>query len=517
MVLIRSIATIGTMTLISRVLGFVRDVLIAALLGAGAGADAFFVAFKFPNLFRRLFAEGAFNLAFVPLYAGDLETEGPDSARAFAEQALSVLLWSLLVFVAAFEILMPWAMYVFAPGFAADPDKFSLAVILTRITFPYLLFISMVSLLAGVLNSHGRFAAAAATPILLNLFLIGAVLVLVPLMPSPGHALAWGVAGAGVAQFAWLYVHCVKAGVRLRLVRPRLTAKVKTLLKRMAPVAVGAGIYQLNLLIDTVIASLLPSGAISYLFFADRVTQLPLGVVGVAAGTALLPLLSRQLQAGEGSAALTSQNRALEFVFLLTLPAAVALFVIAGPIVTVLFERGAFDAMAAQATASALAVYALGLPAYVLVKALAPGYFARGDTATPIKVGALAMVVNLGLNLVLMGPFLHVGIAMATAVSSWLNAGLLALILFRRGHLRLDGQLKRRLPRMILASVLMGLGLYTAVGGLDGMLAGGEGARIAALVLLVGVGGVTYMVLAQLTGAARLKSLKALMRGDTAA
>lgn len=514
MALLRSIATVGGMTMISRILGFVRDILVAAVLGAGPVADAFFVSFKFPNLFRRLFAEGAFNLAFVPMYAGAHEAEGEAEARAFAEQAFSVLLFTLLVFTALVELFMPWIMRVLAPGFLATPEKFDLAVTLTRITFPYLLFISLVSLLAGVLNSLGRFAAAAATPIILNLCLIGAVLGLAPHMPTPGHALAWGVAGAGLVQFVWLYWHCVREGEVLRLRAPRLTEKVKTLMRRMVPVAIGAGIYQVNLVVDMIIASLLPSGSISFLFYADRVNQLPLGVVGVAVGTALLPLLSRHVRAERHEEAMGAQNRALEFTLLLTIPAAVALGVMGEPVIRVLFERGAFGAHEVTATGAALSVYAVGLPAYVLVKALAPGFFAREDTATPIKIGVLCMVVNVIFNLLLMGPFKHVGIAMATVISSWLNAVLMAWVLRRRGHLVLDDRFKARLPRQMLSAAGMGLVLVLAMGALQGPLMGGEVARIPALVVLVAGGLVTFGVLAHVFGAARLSEVKGLMRGS---
>ena len=514
--LARSIATVGGFTMLSRVFGFVRDILIAAILGAGLAADAFFVAFKFPNLFRRLFAEGAFNLAFVPIYAGLLEEDGRAAAQEFADQALAVLLWALLVFVAVIEISMPWAMMGFAPGFLGNPHKFQLAIDLTRITFPYLLFISLVSLMAGVLNSLGRFAAAAATPILLNICMIGSVLGLSQITETPGHALAWGVFAAGLVQFVWLYVHCGRAGVWLRLPRPRLTENVRLLIKRALPVAVGAGIYQINLLIDTVIASLLPDGSISYLFFADRVNQLPLGVVGVAVGTALLPLMSRQIRAGDEGAAQYSQNRALELSFLLTLPAAAALVVIAGPVISVLFERGAFGAADATATAAALAVYATGLPAYVLVKTLAPGYFARGDAATPVKISVAAMAVNLVLNLILMGPFQHVGIAMATAVSAWINAGLLAMVLRRRGQLEPDRRLLGRLPRTILAAAGMAALLVVAQGGLEGALAGGLVVRVAALAGLVAGGLAVFAILMVVLGAARIDDLKALARKDAA-
>ena len=513
MILLRSIATVGSLTMVSRIFGFVRDILVAAVLGAGMAADVFFVAFKFPNLFRRLFAEGAFSMAFVPLFAGLLEEKGEEEARKFADQALALLLWSLAMVVALIELGMPWAMKLFAPGFLDQPEKFALAIELTRITFPYLLFISLVSLMSGVLNSFGKFAAAAATPILLNICLIGAVLVYAPIAESPGHALAWGVFTAGIVQFVWLALHCRKAGYKVRLVIPRLNDNVRLLLRRALPVALGAGIYQINLLIDTIIASFLPEGSISYLFFADRVNQLPLGVVGVAVGTALLPLLSRQIRGGDHTAASNSQNRAVEFSFLLTLPAACALFVMAEPVVRVLFERGAFGPEQATATAAALAVYAIGLPAYVLVKALAPGFFARGDTATPVKIAVAAMVVNLVLNLILMGPFLHVGIAMATVVSSWLNASLMAYLLYRRGHLVADARLKSRLPRTVLASAGMGATLYFGMAELTPWLAGGEIERAAALAALVTAGLICFALLAQLSGAARLSDVRSLRHG----
>ena len=512
MALLRSVATVGSLTMVSRGFGFARDILIAASLGAGLLADVFFVAFKFPNLFRRLFAEGAFSMAFVPIFSGILEEKGEAAAKKFADQSLAVLLWSLLAFVIVIELSMPWAMRAFAPGFQDNPEKFNLAVELTRITFPYLLFISLVSLMAGVLNSLGRFAAAAATPILLNICLIGAVLVFASHSTTPAHALAWGVFGAGIVQFLWLLARCRAAGMSLSLSFPRLTDDTRLLLVRALPVALGAGIYQINLLIDTIIASLLPEGSISYLFFADRVNQLPLGVVGVAVGTALLPLLSRQISAEDTGAAANSQNRAVEFTLLLTLPAAFALAVLSGPMITVLFERGHFGPEQTIATAAALGIYAFGLPAYVLVKALAPGFFARGDTATPVKISIVALIVNLVLNLILMGPFLHVGIAMATVVSSWLNAGIMAFVLWRRGHFVPDGRLIGRLPRAAMASIGMAVVLYFSSGYLAAYLAGGEIERGLALAILVAGGLATFALLAQITGAARLADVKSIFK-----
>jgi len=508
------------MTLISRLLGFVRDVCVAWALGAGWMADVFFVAFKLPNLFRRLFAEGAFNLAFVPIFAGKLATEkdedGPLGARTFANQAQSGLLVVLLLFTIAIELTMPWVVALIAPGFVDEPEKYALAVELVRVTFPYLLFISLVALMAGILNSLGKFWAAAASPILLNLALIISVFALAPVTPSPAHALSWGVVAAGVVQLLWMMYHTARAGWSLMFVRPRLTEDVKRLLRRIAPVAVGAGIYQISLLIDTVIASMLVSGSISYLFYADRLVQLPLGVVGVAVGTALLPLLSRQIKAGETDAALDSQNRALEFALLLTLPATAALFVMPDTLVTVLFERGEFSAEATHKTAQALMVFALGLPAFVVVKALAPGYFAREDMSTPVKIGAFCVGVNIVLALALMGPLAHVGLAVATVVSQWLNVILLAVILMRRKLFHFDGRLLCRLWRMVsatavMAAVVMGLD-WLLFNEFKGWLGGGLMEDAAGLGLIVLGGLASYGGCAVALGATSLANVKKWMR-----
>ncbi len=498
--------------MLSRVLGFVRDVLIAAYLGAGPVADAFFVAFKIPNFFRRLFAEGAFNAAFVPSFAGLVATKGREAARAFAEDTLGVLLAVLLALVVAAEAGMPWLMSAAAPGFLGDPAKFQLAVDLTRITFPYLLFISLVSLQGGVLNSLERFAAVAATPIILNFCLIGALLGLTRLMPTAGHALAWGVALAGAAQFLWLAVALARAGLPLGLPRPRLTPQVRRLLKLMLPAALGSGVVQVNLLIDVVIASLLPTGAVSYLYYADRIYELPLGVIGIAIGTALLPLLARQVRRGEHDAALHTQNRALEAALLLTLPAAVALVVIAEPIIGVLFERGAFDRVAVAATAAALAAYALGLPAYVLIKVLTPCFYAREDTATPVKIAILAVIANTAIALALLRPLAYVGIALATAAAAWLNAALLARALARRADFAPDARLKRRLPRIVLASVMMGAALWLAARAVGPWLAGGLAVKAAALILLVALGVGVFAAAAQLLRAWDVRELAAQLR-----
>ena len=511
MALLRAITTVGGYTLGSRVLGFVRDVLTAAILGAGAVADAFFISQKIPNLFRHLFAEGAFNAAFVPQFAGLHEAHGDDAARRFGEQAMAVLIAVLLPIIVIGEIAMPILMIGFAPGFIDEPERFGLAVVMTRITFPYLLFISLVSLMGGVLNSLGRFAAAAATPMLLNICMIGAIVWLVPYTPTPGHALAWGVAISGVIQFVWLLAECGRAGMSLRLPWPRLTYDVKLMLRRVVPGAIGAGVYQVNVYIDMVIASALPLGSISYLYYADRITQLPLGVVGIAAGTALLPMLSRRLRAGDPAGALAQQNRALEFSLLLTLPAAAALMVIARPIVEVLFVRGAFNATAADATADALAIYSVGLPAYVLVKGLTPGFFAREDTTTPVKIAIAALFINLAVALSLIWPFKHLGIAAATATASWFNTAALSVILYRRGHFRIDARLARRAPRTLAASIGMAIVLWIGKDLLHDFMTRGTLDGLIGLTVLIAAGGGAFAILAFLLGAVDRNDLKRLV------
>ncbi len=509
--LTKAIATIGGWTVLSRITGLLREMLIARYLGAGMVADAFFVAFRFPNLFRSLFAEGAFNAAFVPLFAGKLEGEGREAARRFAEQCLAVLGWSVLAFVAVMEMAMPWAMYLLAPGFGDMPGKMALATELSRITFPYLLFISMVSLQSGVLNSLGRFAAAAGTPVLLNLTSMAMLVALAPYTRTPGHAMAWGVFASGVAQFSWLVFSVRRARMSLRPAWPRLTPEVRLMLRRVVPGAVGAGVYQVNLLINTVIASHVANGAVSYLNYADRVNQLPLGVVGIAIGTALLPLLSRQLRAGETAAALASQNRAMELGLLLTVPAALAFITLAHPIITVLFERGSFHSGDSRAVAGALTAFALGLPAYVLVKVLTPSFFARHDTRTPVKVAMLTVAVNIVLNLILMVPLKHVGMALSTAVAAWANVIVLARVLKQRGFFTIDARLKSRIPRIFAASLTMAAMLWAAGRAMAPWL-DAHGTRAAALAVLIILGAATYAAATLLTGAARPDELKAMLR-----
>jgi putative peptidoglycan lipid II flippase len=506
MSLLKNFATVGGATATSRILGFVRDIFVAAALGTGPVADAFFVAFRFPNLFRRLFAEGAFNSAFVPLYARTLEGEGEAEARKFGEEALSVLLTSLLVVTAIAEITMPLLMFVMAPGFSSDPEKFELTVFLTRIAFPYLALVSLVAFYSGVLNSRGRFAAAAFAPALLNVVLIAALLLVFwkgwDSHPLAGVVMSVGTVLGGIAQLGLVMFATHRAGAVIALRRPRLTPRVRRLIKLGVPGVVAGGITQINIVIGTMIASLAP-GAVSYLYYADRLYQLPLGIVGIAIGVVLLPDLSRQLRAGRDDLAGHSQNRAVEFAMALTLPSAVALFVMAEPIIEVLFQRGSFRPSDTIATAAALAAFAVGLPSFVLVKVFSPGFFAREDTRTPMWFAGISVAVNVVLSLALF-PFLsHVGIAIATAASGWVNALLLAVTLHRRGHFTADASLKRRLPLILLAALLMGVGLYVAMWALGPMLGHASFVvRASAVAILVVTGAVLFALFCQLTGAA---------------
>lgn len=510
MSLLRSVATIGGWTMMSRILGFTRDVLIANVVGAGMVADAFFIAFKFPNLFRRLFGEGAMNAAFVPLYAGRLETDGQQSARAFGGEVAAVLTLGMLVFTIVALAGMPWLMQVAAPGFVDDPEKFALTVALAQLTFPYLLFMVLCAQFSGMLNSVGRFAAAAAAPVLLNLVMI-TVLVLVSLdiLQMPGQAMAGGVAVAGAIQFLFLAYACHRAGIMIRLPRPRMTPGVKRLLVLMGPGVLGAGVVQINVMMGDILASFLREGSVSFLYYADRVNQLPLGVVGVAVGVALLPLLTRQLRAGDEDQALHSMNRALEISLVLTLPAAIALIAMPWPIINVLFERGAFTAETTLATSSALRAFAIGLPAYVLIKALSPGFFAREDTKTPVKVASVNVALNIALAIGLMQVLEHVGIALATAITAWVNVFVLAVILYRRGHFRLDARMKRVLPRLTVSAVAMGVALAYAAIELQPVMTGmAFPLRAGILAALVIGGAALYFGLAHVTGAAKLGELK---------
>ncbi|MCU0791058.1 MAG: murein biosynthesis integral membrane protein MurJ [Nitratireductor sp.] len=517
MSLLRSAATVGGLTLVSRVLGFLRDQLIAFTLGTGPIAEAFFVAQRFPNLFRALFAEGAFNNAFVPLFAKRVEGEGEAKARDFAIEVFSALLSWLLLFSAGAMMAMPFVIHIIAPGFRGDEEKFQLAVDLTRICFPYLLFMSLTALQSGVLNSLNRFTAAAAAPILLNIVMIASNAVAWFLgtgnSAATGYIFAWGIFAAGVAQYALLAIACRRAGMPLVPRWPRLTRDVKRVAALSVPGIVSGGVMQINLVVATMIATTI-DGAVAYLYYADRLYQLPLGVIGVAIGVVLLPDLSRKLRAGNAAGALTSQNRALELSMFLTLPAAVALMAIPAPIIHTVFEHGAFTRADTLAVAPAVLAFASGLPAFSLAKVFQPGFYAREDTRTPMNFALVSVAVNVAGSLILSHWLGHVGIALATSLAAWVNAGLLGFTLSRRGLFALDERCRRRLPRILAAALLMGGLLLGGAWLLRANYAEQAGFLAAAwgLLLLVTGGVLSFFAIAHVSGAMRLGEIKTMLK-----
>jgi putative peptidoglycan lipid II flippase len=500
MALIRSVATVGGLTLVSRVLGFVRDQLIAFTLGTGFVAQAFFIAQRFPNLFRTLFAEGAFNNAFVPQFARRIEADGKEEALSFAIDVFSALFAWLIVFSAIAMIAMPWLIYAIAPGFHFDQAKLDLTVMLTRICFPYLLFISLTALQSGVLNSLNRFTAAAAAPILLNLAMIGANVVAWWLgtgnSAETGVIFAWGVTISGIIQFTLLAIACQRAGMPLFPKWPRMTPGVRQVIRLSIPGIVSGGIMQINLLIATSLASTI-SGAVAYLYYAERLYQLPLGVIGVAVGVVLLPDLSRKLRAGDDAGALDSTNRALEFSLLMMIPAAVALIAIPVPILRTVFEHGAFTSADTRAVAPAIIAFAAGLPAFAMTKAFQPNFYAREDTKTPMRIALMSVAVNIAASLILSQVMGHVGIALATTLAAWANTLALGLTLQSRRYFTIDSAFRRNLPRILASSVAMGLALYAGAWLLSESFAsdGKVSAALLALVLLVGAGFLIYFAL----------------------
>ena len=514
MSLLKSAATVGGLTLVSRLLGFLRDQLIAFTLGTGLIAEAFFVAQRIPNLFRALFAEGAFNSAFVPQFARRIEGDGHDAAHKFAIEIFSALLAWLLIFSALAIIAMPWLMFVIAPGFSQEAQKLQLTIDLTRICFPYLLFMSLTALQSGVLNSLNRFTAAAAAPILLNIVMIvsniAAWFFNTGDSAATGYIFAWGVSIAGVAQYMLLAVACRRAGMPLIPKWPRFSDDVKRVLALSVPGIISGGIMQINLLIATVIATSIDR-AVAYLYYADRLYQLPLGVIGVAIGVVLLPDLSRKLRAGETQAALNSQNRALELSLFLTVPAAIALMAISVPILHTVFEHGAFKSADTLSVAPAVLAFAAGLPAFAMTKVFQPGFYAREDTRTPMRFAIISVAINIIMSLLLSRWFAHVGIAAATSIAAWANAILLAIALTRRGYYRLDDRLKTRLPRILFSGVFMGLLLLLGFWFLQENFT--EAATFISalwgLVVLVLGGIASYFVMAHFSGAMTLAEMRA--------
>ena len=508
--LFKATGTIGGLTLVSRIAGFAREMLMSRVMGASWQADAFFVAFRLPNTFRRLFGEGAFSAGFVPLYAQRLHgKEGDSEARHFSEEVLAVFAPTLVLFTLIFEIIM--GPFVFAiSGYHAE--KLALATFLTRITFPYLILISLVSLFSGILNSLARFTAAAFAPALLNLAMLAA-LMFVPIGgTTTAVALAIAVTIGGVLQLGLLLAACARAGIVLKFRRPRMTPGVRQFVRVVIPATLGAGVYQISAFIDTFFLTRIGTGAMSYFNYADRLNQLPLGVIGAALGTAILPQVSRHVGANEPDQAARVQGQAAELAMLLCLPAAAALAVSALPLVSALFQGGKFTVEDARLTALTLSIVVLGLPAYVLVKVLTPGFYARQDTATPVKVAVLVLVATVVLNFLLIPPFGIAGLASAIAICSWLNCTILYVILHRRGHFRIERWLASRMVRQLLAAAAMVGALLAIRMGLSGWFSGSVGHRLVGVTAIVGGGMAVYFPLVWILGGTDREELKSLLR-----
>jgi putative peptidoglycan lipid II flippase len=506
--LVTSFFTVSGWTLISRIMGFIRDILIAAFFGSGPVAEAFQVAYALPNMFRRLFAEGAFNMAFVPMFAKRLEA-GQDAA-GFARDAMSALASLLIVLTLLAQVFMPWMVLAMASGFAGDA-RFDLAVSFGRIAFPYILFISLAALLSGVLNAMGRFAAAAAAPVCLNIILSGAMLFANSAGLDVSRALVWAIPFAGIVQLILVWWAADRAGMRLVPRMPKFTPELKRLTIIAVPAALAGGVVQINLLVGRQVASFF-DGSIQWLAVADRLYQLPLGVVGIAIGVVLLPDLSRKLRADDVSGGKSTFNRAVEFTLALSLPAAAALIVIPGALVSVLFERGAFTAADSAATAAALTIYGLGLPAFVLQKVFQPLYFARENTKTPFYFALVSMLVNAVLAIGLSFWFGYLAAALGTTVSAWALLALLWVGTRRMGKAaEVDARLLRVVPRLFAASLVMGGIVYAASLWLTPALHT-PGLRYAALAGLVLSGTLSYGACAVLFGAFTPGSLKAMIR-----
>lgn len=468
--MIRRIATVGGLTLVSRLTGFIRDVVMAAILGAGPMADAFFVAFRLPNHFRAIFAEGAFAAAFVPAYARTLEQAGLPAAKLFADQIAAALIVLNLGLLALALVFTPEVVGLLAPGLSDDPLRFDLAVALTRITFPYLALVSLETLFAGILNANNRFAAAAGAPIFLNVSIV-ATLLLTPFFPDAGHAAAWGVLAAGVVIVLVVGGDAETHGIGIRLRMPRLDAPTRRFLKALGPAIIGAGGVQLALFADTLIASYLPTGALSALYYADRINQLPIGVVGIAVGTVLLPEMSRRLAAGDEKGAASAQARGIQLALLLTIPCAVSAIVVPDLIMRALFTRGAFTTENAAAAGATLAAYSFGLLPFVLLRSFTAPFYARGDTATPVKAALLAASINVLLKVLLMSHLAQVGLALATSVGAWINLSLLAFFARRQGFAVSGAAIGKPVVKLVAAGILLGIALVAGAYGLERALA----------------------------------------------
>lgn len=512
MKLFKAIATIGGLTGLSRIAGFARDILTASIMGAGPITDAFFVALKLPNLFRRITAEGAFMVSFVPLYTEAMEKDGEEKAAVFAGNVFAVMLALLSAFTLLAIALMPFVITIIAPGFGEDMVRHELATEFSRVTFPYLLLMSLTALAGAMLNAHDRFAPFAAAPILFNLSLIAALLC-AGLFETAGHAMAYGVLLAGILQCGFLFICLKKARLMIRWQKPQFTPRLKRLFKLMGPGVLGAGAVQINLFFDMMIASLLDTGSISHLYYADRLYQLPLGIVGIAIGTALLPMLSKAVAAGDKVEVSNLFNRSMEVSLLLALPAATGLLMAATPIIMTLFEHGAFDASDTLVSASVLPAYALGLPAYMIIKVYNAAFWSNQDTATPVKIAAIATVINILLSLF----FIFVldtgakGIALATSISAWLNLVMIYVAVKKIADVDFDPRFKRAAIKIIAMCAVMGAFLWGAMRYLEPLYFTPDdhiAAHVFGLAVLVGGGALLYAAGIVISGVISVSELK---------
>ncbi len=613
MSLLRSMATVSGFTALSRILGFLRDILMGYFLGSSQAADAFFAAFKFPNIFRRIFGEGAFNSAFVPLFSKELTSKGRKEAMHFASQTFSILAIILLIITIIAIPLMSWITMVHAPGFNAvktfrgdsnnnevsfdikikgskaiyfvvenggtaelknitltsndndtetlldqsdwlsekgkwikkyslsenknftrikgnalinnakegntnlsiyrnHPDTFNLTVTLSKITFIYLLCMALVAHMSGVLNTVKIFGMPAAAPVLLNMTFLAGFLISSIFWGFKGdpvkyaHVAAWCVFVAGFLQLGALYFTCFRKGLRIKLCKPKLSPQIKKLFILMGPGVLAAGIQQINLLVGSIIASF-REGAISYLYYSERVYQLPLGMIGIGLGVILLPEVTKQLRGGDQMGAITSMNRGIELAMFLTIPASIALIVIPYPIISTLFQHGAFTKEDANLTAYSLAGFALGIPGYVLVKVLQPGYFARENTKTPMVIAGVTVIVNIVFSIILFDSLGHIGIAIATSIAAWVYVGLLLFGL--RNFWKPDARLKSRMPKIFIASAVMGLSLWILHQTIKEMFNHDFWLRLGGVSILVIFGITIYFFIAFKLKASSLKELKA--------
>jgi putative peptidoglycan lipid II flippase len=486
------IFTVGGYTLLSRLTGLVRDIMLAAFLGAGPVADAFYVAWRLPNNFRAIFAEGAFNTAFIPAYAHVHGNGGETSARLFADRIFTLLFLSQVILLVVAWLFMPQAMSVLAPGFSEDSEQRRLAIELTRITFPYLLLITVVTLYGGMLNVMHRFASAAAAPIFLNIAMM-ATLALAALFPGAGHAAAWGVLISGFLQYFLLAGDLAFHGGLPRFASLKLDDDVRAFFAALGPATLGSMGTQVALFADTIIATFLPAGALSALYYADRLNQLPIGVIGIAIGTVLLPEMSRRLTAGDREGAMASQRRAFDFTLLFSAPFVAAFLTVPDVIMRAMFARGAFSKADAAAAGATLAAYAVGLIPFVLIRSAVATFYARKDTATPVKAALIGVAVNVALKIALVGALAQVGLALATAVGAWINLLLVLAFAVRRGYLDLDKTLMQSLAKFVVSGAVLAATLWFAARFAATHLAGLSALRDeAALLLLIVVGTIVY-------------------------